>query len=95
MRELLGIQQMQAWTNRHRPSDARLKTAWLYRWLRHPMYAGVLLAVWATPRMNLGHFLLASGLTAYVLIAMRFEERDLLRCFGARRQPIPIAEICG
>jgi protein-S-isoprenylcysteine O-methyltransferase Ste14 len=56
----------------------------LYRWLRHPMYVGVLLGVWATPRMSFGHLLLALALTAYVLTAMRYEERDLLHRFGRR-----------
>jgi protein-S-isoprenylcysteine O-methyltransferase Ste14 len=48
------------------------------------MYVGVLLGVWATPRMTVGHLLLALGLSGYVLIAMRFEERDLLRQFVSR-----------
>jgi len=56
----------------------RLQTGLLYRWLRHPMYVGVLLAVWATPRMTVGHLLLAAGMTLYILIAMRYEERDLV-----------------
>jgi protein-S-isoprenylcysteine O-methyltransferase Ste14 len=43
----------------------------------------VLLGVWVTPTMSVGHALLASGLTCYVLLAMRYEERDLARQFGA------------
>jgi protein-S-isoprenylcysteine O-methyltransferase Ste14 len=46
------------------------------------MYVGVLLGVWATPRMTMGHLLLATGLTLYVLIALRYEERDLAMRFG-------------
>jgi protein-S-isoprenylcysteine O-methyltransferase Ste14 len=38
--------------------------------------------MWATPRMTLGHMLLAAGMTIYVLIAMRYEERDLAHRFG-------------
>src|SRR6185369_8445499 len=83
MRELLGLEQVRAWTE-NRPHASRLKTGLLYRWLRHPMYVGVLLGVWATPRMSCGHLLLALALTAYVLIAMRYEERDLLHRFGRR-----------
>jgi protein-S-isoprenylcysteine O-methyltransferase Ste14 len=81
MRELLGIDQVMAWREgrRHVP---RLKTCFLYRWLRHPMYVGVLLGVWATPRMSVGHLLLALAMTGYVLIAMRYEERDLMQRFG-------------
>ena len=83
LRELLGLEQVRAWTE-GRSHASRLKTGLLYRWLRHPMYVGVLLGVWATPRMSCGHLLLALALTAYVLIAMRYEERDLLHRFGRR-----------
>jgi protein-S-isoprenylcysteine O-methyltransferase Ste14 len=82
MRDLLGLRQMQAWADGDTHPTHRLKTDWLYRWLRHPMYVGVLLGVWATPRMTIGHALLALGLTGYVLIAMRHEERDLQQRFG-------------
>jgi protein-S-isoprenylcysteine O-methyltransferase Ste14 len=81
--DLLGIEQMRSWCKDGRPRPPRLKTGLLYRWLRHPMYAGVLLGVWVTPVMSVGHALLAAGLTCYVLIAMRYEERDLARRFGA------------
>jgi methanethiol S-methyltransferase len=86
IRDLLGISQMQAWVEARPPLRPSLKTGHLYRWLRHPMYIGVLLGVWATPRMSVGHLLLASGLTMYVFIAMRYEERDLARAFGASYQ---------
>ena len=82
--DLLGVEQMRAWVLGRPAPQPRLKTGWLYRWLRHPMYVGVLMGVWVTPRMSLGHALLALGLTGYVLIAMRYEERDLARTFGAR-----------
>jgi methanethiol S-methyltransferase len=82
IRDLLGIRQMQAWMHGNQAPAPRLKTGLLYRWLRHPMYAGVLLAVWATPRMTVGHLLLAAGMTLYVLIALRYEERDLVARFG-------------
>src|SRR5262245_31421619 len=80
-RELLGLEQVRAWTE-GRPHAWRLKTDLLYRCLRHPMYVGALLGIWATPRMSFGHLLLAFALTAYILIAMRYEERDLLHRFG-------------
>jgi protein-S-isoprenylcysteine O-methyltransferase Ste14 len=83
MRELLGIEQAEAW-RQGRTHSARLKTRLLYRWLRHPMYVGVLLGAWATPRMSVGHLLLALALTAYVLIALKYEERDLRERFGSQ-----------
>ena len=83
MRELLGIEQVMAWREGRRTAP-RLKTGFFYRWLRHPMYVGVLLGMWATPRMSFGHLLLALAMTGYVLIAMRYEERDLMQRFGSR-----------
>jgi methanethiol S-methyltransferase len=83
MRELLGLEQVRAWSEGQRHVTL-LKTGFLYRWLRHPMYVGVLLGMWATPRMSFGHLLLALAMTGYVLIAMRYEERDLMQRFGSR-----------
>jgi protein-S-isoprenylcysteine O-methyltransferase Ste14 len=56
---------MHSWAYGEPQPPRRLKTGWLFRWLRH-MYVGVLLGVWATPRMTVGHALLALGLTGYV-----------------------------
>jgi protein-S-isoprenylcysteine O-methyltransferase Ste14 len=60
----------------------RFRTPGLYRHVRHPMLAGVLLGVWSTPTMTVGHLILALGLTAYIAIGVRFEERDLAATFG-------------
>jgi len=46
--ELLGLQQMRAWRHGNAAYQPGLKTGRIYRWLRHPMYVGVLLGVWAT-----------------------------------------------
>ncbi len=80
--ELHGVPQALAWARGEAQCVPRLKSRGLYGWLRHPMYVGLALGVWATPVMTLGHLLLASGLTAYMLIGMRYEERDLARRFG-------------
>jgi methanethiol S-methyltransferase len=80
--DLLGIEQMRAWANGVPNPESRLKTGLLYRWVRHPMYVGVLLAMWATAHLTAGHLLLATGMTLYVFIAMRYEERDLIARFG-------------
>jgi protein-S-isoprenylcysteine O-methyltransferase Ste14 len=83
IRDLLGLAQMRAWAG-GREHRLNLRTGRLYRWLRHPMYVGVLLGAWATPRMSVGHLLLALGLTTYVLIAVRYEEGDLVAAYGSR-----------
>lgn len=92
--ELFGLRQ--AWT-RFRggtPRSARFVTPLFYRLVRHPLYLGFLLAFWSTPRMSHGHLLFAALMSAYVLLAIRLEERDLVRQLGERyvryRQQVPM-----
>jgi methanethiol S-methyltransferase len=80
--ELFGLQQ--AWLNlRGNQAEApELRQPFFYRWVAHPLYAGFFLAFWATPRMTIGHLLLAIALSIYMLIAIRYEEHDLTDLFG-------------
>lgn len=80
--ELFGLQQ--AWfALRDRAAAApQLRQPFFYRFVRHPLYSGFFLAFWATPHMTAGHLLLAAGMSAWMLLAIRAEEKDLIAVFG-------------
>jgi methanethiol S-methyltransferase len=64
-----------------------------YRYIRHPLYVGWLLTFWATPTMTAAHLVFAAGMTAYILVAIRLEERDLVDAhpgYAAYREAVPM-----
>lgn len=80
--ELFGLQQV--WRNMRGRDEApfKFRTPMFYKLVRHPLYSGFLLAFWATPHMTLGHMLFSIGMTIYIVVAISYEERDLLGYFG-------------
>ncbi|WP_282160848.1 methyltransferase family protein [Ulvibacterium marinum] len=58
----------------------------LYKYVRHPLYFGMLLAVWATTNMTVTHLVFAVGVTIYVIFGATLEERDLVKEFGRQYQ---------
>jgi protein-S-isoprenylcysteine O-methyltransferase Ste14 len=80
--ELFGLQQAWLHLRGRQAEPPELRQPMLYKWIAHPLYAGFFLAFWATPRMSYGHLLLAAGMSAYMLIAIRYEERDLTGFYG-------------
>jgi protein-S-isoprenylcysteine O-methyltransferase Ste14 len=82
--EMFGLRQVWESSTAQDAGPPAFRKPLLYRFVRHPLYLGFLLALWATPRMTAGHLLFAAGFTAYILIGIRFEERDLIARFGAR-----------
>jgi protein-S-isoprenylcysteine O-methyltransferase Ste14 len=80
--ELFGLRQVwRAFGERDLP-PARFSTPGFYKVVRHPIYFGFLIAFWSTPTMTLGHLAFALAMTAYILVAVRLEERDLVHSFG-------------
>src|SRR5512146_2195841 len=76
--DLFGLRQvwLQLVGKPYRPLP--FKTPVLYRYMRHPLYVGWLFIFWSTPTMTVAHLVFAIATSAYILIAIRFEERDLV-----------------
>jgi protein-S-isoprenylcysteine O-methyltransferase Ste14 len=82
--DLFGTRQVWLYFKGQPYSPLPFRTPLLYARMRHPLYVGWAIAFWATPTMTVGHLLFAASLTAYMLLAVRVEERDLVAHFGER-----------
>lgn len=80
--DLFGTRQVWLHLRGHEYTPLPFRTPMLYARMRHPLYVGWAIAFWAIPTMTVGHLLLAASLTGYMLVAVVFEERDLVAHFG-------------
>jgi protein-S-isoprenylcysteine O-methyltransferase Ste14 len=91
--DLFGLRQI--WLNLRGRTYTTLKfrTPGMYRYIRHPLYLGWLLVFWSAPLMTSAHLFFAVVTSAYIFVAIQFEERDLARMhreYAQYRQQVPM-----
>ncbi|EDZ61441.1 hypothetical protein SMGD1_2521 [Sulfurimonas gotlandica GD1] len=80
--ELFGLHQgYRALKNIPEP-EVKFQVRYFYKYIRHPIQAGTLIGLWATPSMSYTHLLLSVGMTIYVLVGLYYEEKSLIKTFG-------------
>ena len=80
--DLFGLRQIWYHFRGTTPPEMTFKVPGMHKWVRHPIYVGWLIIFWATPTMTVAHLVFAVMTTAYILIAIQLEEKDLVDEFG-------------
>lgn len=91
--DLFGLRQVWLYLSGRPYTPLKFRTPGLYRLVRHPLYVGWLLVFWSAPVMSSAHLVFAISTTAYILIAIQFEERDLVRLheeYAEYRRRVPM-----
>lgn len=92
--DLFGLRQVWLYLLGKPYTPLGFKTPGPYKLIRHPLYVGWFIVFWSTPAMTIAHLVFAVGMTAYIFIAIRYEERDLIEHHGERyaqyRRTVPM-----
>ena len=92
--DLFGLRQVYLYLIGRPYTPLEFRTPFFYRYVRHPLYFGWLLTFWSAPVMTVAHLFFAIMTTAYIFVAIRFEEADLARAHGDKyqryRQEVPM-----
>jgi protein-S-isoprenylcysteine O-methyltransferase Ste14 len=82
--DLFGLRQVWFYFIGKKYEALPFRTPLFYKYVRHPLYFGFLIAFWSTPTMTVAHLFFAIMTTGYILTAIQFEENDLVKIFGAK-----------
>jgi protein-S-isoprenylcysteine O-methyltransferase Ste14 len=92
--DLFGLRQVYLYMAGRKYTYIEFRTPFFYRYVRHPLYLGWLLTFWSAPVMTVAHLFFAAMTTAYILLAIRFEEADLITVHGEKyrryRRQVPM-----
>ena len=91
--DLFGLRQVWLNVRNRKYTELAFRTPGFYRLVRHPLYVGWLLVFWSAPRMTAAHMVFATVTTVYILVAIKFEERDLMKKhpeYSAYRKQVPM-----
>lgn len=84
--DLFGLRQVWFYFIGKKYEPLPFRTPFFYKYVRHPLYLGFMIAFWSTPTMTIAHLFFAIMTTVYMLTAIQFEENDLIKQFGTKYQ---------